>query len=86
MPEPEKYKETRAMYSETHKEERRAKAKEIYERNKERRIEQISQWKTDNIDRLTTKIECPCGGKFQHRIKAEHERTKRHQKYIASLN
>ena len=86
MPEPEKYQETRARYRETHKEERRALDKQIYEINKEKRIDQITQWKTDNVDKLTTKIECLCGGKHQHRTKAEHERSKRHQKYITSLN
>ena len=86
MPEPEKYKETRARYRETHREERNALSKAIYERDKEAKIEKVKQWRTQNIERLTDKIECGCGGKFQYRTKAEHERSLRHKKYIETAN
>ena len=60
--------------------------KHYYLENREAKIEQSTKWRNDNIDRLTAKIECPCGGKFQYRTKAEHERSNKHKKYIQSLN
>ena len=44
-----------------------AQARAHYQEVKEERAIQIKQWRIDNIDRLTAKIECPCGGKFQFR-------------------
>ena len=61
-------------------------SKEHYQINKEKKIEQVTQWKNDNINKLLEKIHCECGGKFQYRTKAEHERTHKHQKYLNSLS
>ena len=57
-----------------------------YQQHKETELERKKQWRNDNVERLTEIIKCDCGGKYQYRTKAEHERTKRHQQYITSLN
>ena len=61
-------------------------SRQHYQETREAKIEKVKQWKADHIDKLIDKITCGCGGKFQYRTKAEHERTKKHTTYIASLN
>ena len=61
-------------------------SKEHYQANKEHKLEQVKQWKEANIEKLTEKIICGCGGKFQYRTKAEHERTNKHLKYLNRLS
>ena len=61
-------------------------AKEYYQANKEHKLKQCTQWRETNIERLTEKILCVCGGKHQYRTKAEHERSAKHQKYISNQN
>ncbi len=60
-------------------------AKEYYKENREDKIKQSLKWRAENIDRLKTKIECECGGRFQYRQKSEHNKTHKHQKYITSI-
>ena len=63
-----------------------AQARAHYQEVKEERAEQIKQWRIDNKDRLTSKIECPCGGKFQFRKKSEHLRAQKHIKWLETQN
>jgi hypothetical protein len=71
---------------EKHKEQRHDYAKQYYQQHKETELEKTKQWKANNIDKLTAKIQCGCGGKFQYRTKAEHERSKKHQTYINNIH
>ena len=57
-------------------------SKEYYQANKEHKLEQVKTYREINIERLTEKIICGCGGKFQYRTKAEHERANKHLKYL----
>ena len=61
-------------------------AKQHYQTNKEHKIEIVKQWKETNHEKLIEKILCGCGGKFQYRSKAEHERSIKHIKYINNQN
>ena len=61
-------------------------AKEYYQTNKEHKLKQCTQWRETNIERLTEKILCVCGGKHQYRTKAEHEKSAKHQRYINNQN
>ena len=61
------------------------KAKERYQENKEVKNERSLKWQAENIDKLTTQVECACGGKMQHRHKSKHNKTQKHQKYMSSL-
>lgn len=81
MSEPEKYRETRRLYRESHREERNEYARQHYPEVKEKRIEQVKQWRNNNKDKLIIKIECPCGGKFQKKNKWDHEQTMKHKRW-----
>ena len=61
-------------------------AREHYQEVRESKIEQNNEWRALNIDKLTAIIVCPCGGKYQHRWKADHYKTQRHTKYISQVN
>ena len=61
-------------------------SKEHYQTNKEHKIELVKHWKEINHERLIDKVLCGCGGKFQYRSKAEHERSIKHIKYINNQN
>ena len=60
-------------------------AREHYQEIREDKIKQSLKWREENIDRLKTKIECECGGRFQYMNKTDHKRTQKHQKYITSI-
>ena len=60
--------------------------KQHYQANKEHKLEQVKRYNEANIERLTEKVLCGCGGKFQYRTKAEHERTNKHLKYLNRLS
>ena len=61
-------------------------ARAHYQEVREVKIEKALKYMAENIEKLTTKIECECGGRFQHRHKAEHKKTQKHQKYLSSLS
>ena len=63
-----------------------AQSRAHYQEVKEEKAIQVKQWRIDNRDRLTTKIECPCGGKFQFRKKSEHLRAQKHIKWLETQN
>ena len=54
--------------------------------NREAKIASVKQWKANNEEKLLQTITCPCGGKYQHRWKADHEKTQRHKKHIVSIS
>ena len=62
----------------------RQQAREHYQEIKEQKAEQVNRWRLNNIERLTARIACECGGNYQYRSKAEHFKTTKHQKYIES--
>ena len=47
--------------------------------------EYYNQYRIDNKDKLNKKFECPCGGKYTHSNKSNHEKSITHQKYINSI-
>ena len=57
-------------------------AREQYQLNKVKIIESQKTCRANNIDKLTRKIECDCGGKYQYMSQAEHRRTKKHMKHM----
>lgn len=44
--------------------------------------EYIKQYRQDNRDKINEKFECPCGGRYTHRNKLQHSRSKKHQAYL----
>ena len=54
--------------------------KKYYQDNKEKIAEYNKKYRLDN------KISCSCGGKYIKCNKSNHERTKKHQKFIKNQN
>ena len=59
--------------------------KQRYENNKEEMKEKMRQYYEENKDELNKKITCECGSTILKRAKKRHERTKKHQDYLKSL-
>ena len=38
-----------------------------------------------NIEKFKQKIECDCGGRYTHKVKARHIKTAIHQKFLNNL-
>ena len=96
----EEIKEKNKAYYETHKEEIKELAKEYREENKEKmkekqkayyetHKEEKKAWRESNIETLKEKrkekITCECGSTIRRCAKARHERSTKHQTYLASL-
>jgi len=68
-----------------HKEERLEYKKQWYQEHKE----ESKQYHQDNKEKIHTyknqKFECECGGKYTQSNKARHEKTIKHQTYLATL-
>ena len=59
--------------------------KEYRENNKEQRKEYCKEYYENNKEKLNEKINCDCGGVFSYYNKVTHFKTKKHLKYIESL-
>jgi len=68
------YKEYMMEYRKNNKEKSREYNKNYYELNKEK-----------SKEKLYTKCECECGGKYIHVNKSHHNKSKKHLKYLESL-
>ena len=69
----------------------------LKEQNKEWRLdnalylkEKNKEWRLDNAaairERATKKYDCDCGGKFTHSNTVRHKKSKKHLKYLESIN
>jgi hypothetical protein len=56
--------------------------KEWCEDNKDKKKECDKQYREDNKERINKKYNCECGGKYTHKNKAKHFKTKKHIKYF----
>ncbi len=79
-------KERRRQYKKDNKEHIAKKNKEWYEANKDNVLQQKKEYRKENIETLTTKTNCLCGGFYQHKHKSEHEKTKKHQAYLMKVH
>tara|TARA_R110000782_G_scaffold116074_1_gene206113 strand:- start:10 stop:555 length:546 start_codon:yes stop_codon:yes gene_type:complete len=68
-------------YHDTHKEDK----KEYHQKHKEQNNKHSKDYYYKNQDKLRKKINCNCGGHYQHARKAEHFKTNRHQSYLSCL-
>jgi len=74
------------LYREKNKDQEKLRNKIFYQKNKEQEKLKKKIYYQKNKEKLRTKYNCPCGGTYSHKHKQRHFRTKKHQKYIASLN
>ena len=59
--------------------------KEYRADNKEKISEYRQSYKKENKDKINQKYNCECGGKYTHRYKSRHFKTKKHQTYILNV-
>jgi len=57
-------------------------SKQYRKDNKDRLNECNKQYRKDNEHKLNEKFECPCGGRYTHKNKSKHFKTKLHQNYL----
>jgi len=61
--------------------------KEYYEDNKEKILEYKKKYRENNKEKIQKfcklKFKCECGGKYYYNNKTNHEKTKKHQKFIS---
>jgi hypothetical protein len=57
-----------------------------YQTEEEYKLQKNAQSKIDVAKRLATKIDCACGGKTDKNNKTRHEKNKKHQKYLQTIN
>jgi len=72
------------LYYNANKDKLKSKAKKYREANVDKVKKYYSEYKTKNADKLKEKFNCDCGGKYQKRHKSIHEKTKKHQNWIAT--
>ena len=77
--------ERNRKYKADNRERLNTKAREQYQLNKVKIIESQKTCRANNIDKLTRKIECDCGGNYQYASQAEHRKTKKHMKHMELL-
>lgn len=61
-------------------------AKKYHQENKEYIKEYKKKWFENNKEKLLEKLNCMCGGRYTKYNKSTHEKTKKHQTYLASLS
>jgi len=65
------------------------KAKERYNNNKEKILERQKEYREDNKEKINEKkrekIICSCGGKYTNGHKSQHNKTKKHINYLATI-
>jgi len=57
-----------------------------YETNKEYHKKYNNKYYDDNKNKMLVRIDCNCGGHYSSCVKARHEKTKRHLKYLNNLD
>ena len=58
---------------------------EYYEDNKEKIKEYRKEYRQENKEKLNEKITCECGGKYTHKHKSTHFKTKKHIEFLTYL-
>ena len=82
----EQIKEYKKEYNDKNKEQLNEYKKEYREKNKEKIKDYQKKYREQNKENRNKKIVCDCGGSYSLCTKARHKKTKKHQKYINSLN
>lgn len=77
-----------ADYYQVNKEKILKKAVDYYQKNKEQKLKKNADYYQVNKEQILTKnkekFNCPCGGKYTHKYKSIHKKTKKHQKWVKS--
>jgi len=76
---------TSKQYKIDNKEQVREQRKQYRLNNADRIKAQNKQYRLDNYEKQKSKTNCECGGKYQHKYKAKHFKTKKHVKYLNNI-
>ena len=76
-------KEQKKDYREKNKEKIKEYQKDYQKEYREKHREEINK---KSKEKYSVKIDCECGGKYTHRHKSQHFKTKLHLKYMSSIN
>ena len=75
-------------YRDTHKEHKAEYDRDYREKNKDELLENKREYYNNNRDKMITqkamKIECGCGKEYTYSHKTRHEKTKKHQEWLAT--
>ena len=72
----------RKEYLKNNKEKISVSSKKNYQNNKEIRKEYQKTYNENNKEKINEKFNCECGGKYTHKNKLQHFKTKLHQDYL----
>jgi len=72
-------------YREINKDVLKVKAKKKREKYREYNKQYSKNYREQNKEKLFEKFECECGGSYIYRNKAQHAKTKKHQKYLQTI-
>ena len=78
----ENIKEQNKEYRENNSEKIKEYHKEYYQINSEKIKEQNKEYYENNSEKLKYKFSCDCGGKYTHKHKSSHFKTKKHLDYL----
>jgi hypothetical protein len=81
----EYYDEYNKQYYQDNKEQLSEQKKQYYQDNKQTISECKNQYRINNKNKINQKHDCDCGGKYTQINKAQHMKSKKHQKYISTL-
>ena len=59
---------------------------DYYQANKEKIKEKKAEHYQANKEKINEKFNCPCGGNYTHQHKSTHDKSKRHQNWLCTLN
>ena len=79
-----KKKDINKLYYDANKDVFRNKTKLYREANVDKVKKYHSEYKDKNADKLKEKFNCECGGKYQKQHKSIHQKTKKHQSWLAT--
>ena len=77
--------ETQQEYNAQYYQEHKENNAQYYQEHKEQINEKSKQWYKEHKEKLNAKFECECGGKYAHQNKSQHEKSIKHQIYLATL-
>jgi len=77
---------TEAEWYVTNKDKIKEKSKEYYQANRDKIKEKSNDYRKKNKEKISKKFNCPCGGKYTHYHKSIHDKSKRHQNWLCTLN
>jgi hypothetical protein len=76
-----KYKED---YRQQNKEQIAKNLADYYQQNKDKLVKQQANYYQQNKEKILQKFDCECGGKYIHKTKTRHIKSKRHQDYLTN--